>query len=303
MTSITKNLPFFIREPAVAIIGEKCYITLIENLELGDVNCVKYSISKGLGIGIVVGGSIMKVPQLLLITRARSARGLSLTSYVLETLGYAINLTYSARNAFPFSTYGENLFLTIQNVAITYLILQYPTPTLTSATTPRNPHAHFLPFTAATLLLGLVLLFSPAKVLAVLQLSTLPISLFSKLPQIAQNQRARSTGQLSAVAVGAQTLGCLARLFTTATEVDDILVAGSFALALLLNLVVAAQMVAFWGQGVGSEKMRVPEKPIPATPVPAREKVEIQVPQPLSPRTSSPAPQSSGARRWARKID
>ncbi|KAG8762888.1 hypothetical protein FRC11_007291 [Ceratobasidium sp. 423] len=302
MTSITKNLPFFIREPAVAIIGEKCYTTLIENLELGDVNCLKYAISKGLGIGIVVGGSVMKVPQLLLITRARSARGLSLTSYILETLGYAINLAYSARNAFPFSTYGENLFLTIQNVAITYLILQYPTPSLTSATTPHDPHAHFLPFTAATLLLGLVLLFSPAKVLAMLQLSTLPISLFSKLPQIAQNQRARSTGQLSAVAVGAQTLGCLARLFTTATEVDDILVAGSFALALLLNLVVAVQMMAFWGQGISSEKIRVPEKPTP-TPVPVREKVEIQVPQPLSPRTSSPAPQSSGARRWARKID
>ncbi|KDN51585.1 hypothetical protein RSAG8_00130, partial [Rhizoctonia solani AG-8 WAC10335] len=245
----------------------------------------------------------MKVPQLLLITRARSARGLNLTSYILETLGYAINLAYSARSAFPFSTYGENLFLTIQNVAITYLILQYPTPSLSSATTPRNPHAHFLPFTAATLLLGLVLLFSPAKVLAMLQLSTLPISLFSKLPQIAQNQRARSTGQLSAVAVGAQTLGCLARLFTTATEVDDILVAGSFALALLLNFVVAVQMVAFWGQGIGSEKARVSEKQILTTPASTREKVEIQVPQPLSPRTSSPAPQSGGARRWARKID
>ncbi|KAJ1310110.1 hypothetical protein OPQ81_006857 [Rhizoctonia solani] len=128
MTSITKNLPFFIKDPAVAIIGEKCYVTLIENLELGDIHCLKYAISKGLGIAIVVGGSVMKVPQLLLITRARSARGLNLTSYVLETLAYAINLAYSARNAFPFSTYGENLFLTIQNVAITYLILQYPTP-------------------------------------------------------------------------------------------------------------------------------------------------------------------------------
>lgn len=226
-----------------------------------------------------------------------------MTAYVLETLGYAINLAYSARNSFPFSTYGENLFLTIQNVAITYLILQYPTPTLTSTSSPRNPHAHFPAFTAVTLLTGLALVFSPARILALLQLSTLPIALFSKLPQIAQNQRARSTGQLSAVAVGAQTLGCLARLFTTATEVDDILVAGGFALALLLNLVVAIQMVAFWGQGQGIEKARIPEKPILTAPVPVREKVEIQVPQPLSPRTSSPAPQSAGARRWARKID
>ena len=38
----------------------------MENLDLQDVECLKYSLSKGLGIGIVVGGSIMKVPQLLL---------------------------------------------------------------------------------------------------------------------------------------------------------------------------------------------------------------------------------------------
>lgn len=171
-----------------------------------------------------------------------------------------------------------------------------------SASTLRNPHAHLPAFAAVTLLTGLALLFSPARIMALLQFSTLPISLFSKLPQIAQNQRARSTGQLSAVAVGAQTLGCLARLFTTATEVDDILVAGGFALALILNLIVAIQMAMFWGQGVGVESARLPEKSTLTTPAPIREKVEIQVPQPMSPRTSSPSPQP-GARRWARKID
>lgn len=45
---------------------QKCYSSLVENLNVGDVDCLKYSLSKGLGIGIVVGGSIMKVPQLLL---------------------------------------------------------------------------------------------------------------------------------------------------------------------------------------------------------------------------------------------
>lgn len=45
---------------------KKCYSSLVENLNLGDVDCLKYSLSKGLGIGVVAGGSIMKVPQLLL---------------------------------------------------------------------------------------------------------------------------------------------------------------------------------------------------------------------------------------------
>ena len=48
---------------------QKCYVSLVENLNIEDVDCIKYSLSKALGVGIVVGGSIMKVPQLLLSTR------------------------------------------------------------------------------------------------------------------------------------------------------------------------------------------------------------------------------------------
>jgi mannose-P-dolichol utilization defect protein 1 len=83
MTTITRNLPWFIRDLGVSIVGKvychlyhnfkstnlhikECYTSLVENLDISDVQCIKYSLSKGLGIGIVVGGSIMKVPQVLL---------------------------------------------------------------------------------------------------------------------------------------------------------------------------------------------------------------------------------------------
>jgi mannose-P-dolichol utilization defect protein 1 len=44
------------------------------------------------------------------------------------------------------------------------------------------------------------------------------ILMSSKLPQILQNLQARSTGQLSVITYAANTLGCVARLFTTAQE-------------------------------------------------------------------------------------
>ena len=50
--------------------SQKCYTSIVEDLNFSDVECLKYSLSKGLGVGIVVGGSIMKVPQLLLSTRS-----------------------------------------------------------------------------------------------------------------------------------------------------------------------------------------------------------------------------------------
>ncbi|KZT00426.1 mannose-P-dolichol utilization defect 1 protein [Laetiporus sulphureus 93-53] len=298
MTTITRNLPWFIKDLGVAVVGEKCYTLLVEDLDFADVECLKYSLSKGLGVGIVIGGSIMKVPQLVLIVSARSARGLSLTAYVLETLSYAITLAYSYRNHFPFSTYGENLFLTIQNVIITFLIIYYPSsPRLTR----NKPSTHRLGIAIlSTLAVAISLFYLPTTTLAPLQLATLPLSLFSKFPQIQQNYRTKSTGQLSAFAVISQIGGCLARLFTTATEVGDPLVSAGFALALLLNCVVGAQLWMYWGADVKEDLARVPTIGITEKDrhwQPESPKVEVVVP-PQSPSMRQPA-----GRKWARKVD
>jgi len=311
MTAITRNLPWFIKDVGTAIIGQKCYTSLVENLDIDDLDCLKYALSKGLGLGIVVGGSIMKVPQLLLIISARSARGLSLPAYVLETLAYAITLAYSNRNGFPFSTYGENFFLTIQNVIITLLIMYYPSSlrTRTDSVVPRLAAASLAMAGA-----GAALYLVPPTMLAALQLSTIPISIFSKLPQIRQNHRAQSTGQLSAFAVIAQIAGCLARLFTTAAEVGDPILSAGFALALILNTILGAQMWMYWGKDEVEKittKIHTPvavrpasEKPIPQT-WQENEKVEIVVPPvPQSPsRAGSPQIRHSSGRKWARKVD
>ncbi|KAI0806156.1 hypothetical protein BC629DRAFT_1282886 [Irpex lacteus] len=289
MTSITRNFPWFIRDLGVSIVGEKCYVSLVENLNVSDVDCLKYAVSKGLGIGIVVGGSIMKVPQLLLIISAKSARGLSLSAYVLETLAYAITLAYSYRNNFPFSTYGENLFLTIQNVIITLLIIYYPTSRLTR--TP-NTAPQLALAAALTAVSGVALYAVPLSALAALQMATIPLSLFSKIPQIRQNARARSTGQLSAFAVISQIVGCLARLFTTAAEVGDILLASGYALALALNVVLGFQMWTYWGKDGVKDR---------GIPLEQDGKVDIIV-QPASPTVSTQGRAPSG-RKWARKVD
>jgi mannose-P-dolichol utilization defect 1 len=133
--------------------------------------------------------------------------------------------------------------------------------------------------------------------LAVCQMATIPLSLLSKFPQIYENQRARSTGQLSAVAVFSQVAGCLARLFTTATEVGDPIVFVGFLLALLLNLVLGAQMYAFW-EKEGDDKI--------LSRLPPREKGHLEgiVVPPLSPLPSQIQGQPpQGAKRWARKVD
>lgn len=230
------------------------------------------------------------------VLRARSARGLSLPAYILETLAYAITAAYSIRNQFPFSTYGENAFLTIQNVIITLLIIYYPSPTLRHS---QNTSARLSTAAVGTFAAGAALYVVPKETLALLQLSTLPLTLFSKIPQIRQNARAKSTGQLSTFAVASQVLGCLARLFTTATEVGDFILTIGFALALALNLILGVQMWMYWGRDVDT-------LPTP-TPVPLRsekgwigtekqDRVDIVVP----PQSPAPVPTN---RKWSRKLD
>ncbi|CAG8654320.1 4978_t:CDS:2, partial [Acaulospora colombiana] len=94
------------------------------------------------------------------------------------------------------------------------------------------------------------LLVIPMSSLQLLQLGTVPISLFSKIPQISENYRNKSTGQLSVFAVASQVFGCAARLFTTATEMGDSLVFAGFALAFVLNVILGLQIWLYWGQTV-----------------------------------------------------
>ncbi|WVR04804.1 hypothetical protein IAU60_001816 [Kwoniella sp. DSM 27419] len=303
VTSVTHHIPGFLRQPAEALIGEQCYDILVYNFDITNVECLKYALSKGLGLGIVVGGGIVKIPQILKIVSSQSARGLSLSAYILETVSYAINLAYASRNRFPFSTYGENFFLTIQNVVITLLILFFTGPRgvggglggpLSGKKASGNGNMTKVVTGLAITAVSAVVLWSdslcPPGMLALLQAATLPLSLISKAPQIMSNHRHRSTGNLSAFAVFNALLGCLARLFTTKQEVNDPLIFWGFAGAAVLNLVLALQMVAYWSNADDAY----------AKPGSRRQSLEER--GPMTPEKAVFGDGASG-RRWARKLD
>lgn len=234
------HYPSFIREPAVALVGEECYSSLLENFNFHDMACIKYAISKGLGVGIVVGGSIVKIPQILTILKNQSAQGLSLTSYLLETLSYFITLSYNLRQGNPFSTFGEILFICIQNVIIVSLIFYY------------GRQLGLL----GTVLIGLgSLLYSlnneqlvPAVLMSSLYAATIPLSLASKVPQIYTNFVNKSTGQLSVFTVVNYFAGSAARVFTTMTELDDTLMLFGNALATTFNAILVLQVILYWNK-------------------------------------------------------
>ncbi|TPX60592.1 hypothetical protein PhCBS80983_g01759 [Powellomyces hirtus] len=228
------------------LVGPQCAHRLLK-FDLTATECIKLFISKVLGFGIVLGGMILKVPQILKIVSAGSTAGISFASYFLETAAYTISLAYNFRSGNPFSTYGEMGFITLQNVAILFLILSY--------SKNLSGLLAFLVVYVATS----VSLFNPdivsTDLLRNLQWATVLIGVASKLPQIWNNYSAKSTGQLSAITVFLQSAGSAARVFTTLQEVDDPVLLTSALVATGLNALIAFQMVTYWSNRLPTSRI------------------------------------------------
>ncbi|ORX45819.1 mannose-P-dolichol utilization defect 1 protein [Piromyces finnis] len=227
----------FVKDFIISLIGDKCYVELVENLNVTNFECLKYSFSKVLGLGMVCGGAILKVPQIIKILMSKSTKGISVTSYFLEILALLISISYNVRFGYPFTTWGEYPFMAIQCFIVLFLIYFYKK-------TRKN-----LAYLLAPLLILLVIFnqtFIPNKLLQILQTCTVGITIAGRLPQIFANYKNRSTGELSALTVFFQCAGSLARVFTTLQEVDDYVVMAGNLIASSLNTVLFIQVLYYW---------------------------------------------------------
>ncbi|XP_064409004.1 mannose-P-dolichol utilization defect 1b isoform X2 [Latimeria chalumnae] len=201
------------------------------------VPCLKILISKILGIGIIIGSVMVKLPQIIKILRAKSAEGLSFDSILLELLAITGTMAYSISNQFPFSAWGEALFLMFQTVAIGYLIQHYGGNTLKGL--------GFL-LVYFTLLFLLLSPLTPVAVITLLQASNLPAIIISRLIQATANYQNGHTGQLSAVTIFLLFAGSLARIFTSVQETGDPLMALTYVVSSSCNGIIAAQLLYYW---------------------------------------------------------
>nr|XP_004669278.1 mannose-P-dolichol utilization defect 1 protein isoform X1 [Jaculus jaculus] len=219
------------------LLPEECYDQLFIQWDLLHVPCLKILLSKGLGLGIVAGSLLVKLPQIFKILRAKSAEGLSFQSVMLELVALTGTVVYSITNNFPFSSWGEALFLALQTVTICFLITHY-----------RGETVRGVAFLACYALILLVLLspLTPLAVVTLLQASNVPAVVAGKLLQAATNYRNGHTGQLSAITVFLLFGGSLTRIFTSIQETGDLLMAGTFVVSSLCNGLITAQVLFYW---------------------------------------------------------
>ncbi|KAL8177028.1 UNVERIFIED_CONTAM: Mannose-P-dolichol utilization defect 1 protein [Gekko kuhli] len=227
------------------LLPENCFDELFLRFNFLHIPCLKILISKGLGFAIVAGSLMVKLPQIFKITGAKSAEGLSFHSILLELLAITGTMTYSIANGFPFSSWGEALFLMLQTVAIGFLVQHF------GGRTGRGLSFLLLYFGALSFLLSPL---SPMSVVTVLQASNMPAVVISRLLQAATNYQNGHTGQLSAVTAFMLFAGSLARIFTSIQETGDPLMALTYVVSSACNAIITAQLLYYWNVPVDKRK-------------------------------------------------
>lgn len=266
MTDVAKKAMLF-------LMSEKCYENYFDDFNFFDgkyfnflfviikyrnvVNflgaCFKALLSKGLGIGIIAGSVLVKIPQIMKILNSKSAAGLSIVSIMLDLMAITFHMSYSFVSGFPFSAWGDGTFLAMQTAVIAALVFFYGQKSAAKSAVFLVLYASFV----YVLMGGL----TPAKFLWTAQGFNVPILLIGKLSQAVTNYKNGSTGQLSAVTCLMLFFGSIARIFTSIQETGDSMMIITYCVSTFANAVIVSQLLYYWNKPTGFKVPAADVKP------------------------------------------
>ncbi|CAI0389105.1 unnamed protein product [Linum tenue] len=214
-----------------------CAIGSLRHGQFPEKDCLLPLISKLLGYAIVAASTTVKLPQILIILKHKSVRGLSVVAFELEAIGYTIALAYCLHKGLPFSAYGEYVFLLIQAIVLVAVIYYFSQPV--GATTWIK--ALIFSAIAPTILAGRI----DPMLFEALYASQHAIFLCARIPQIWANFSNKSTGELSFLTFFMNFAGSMVRVFTSLQEKAPMSVVTGSALGVLMNGTILSQILMY----------------------------------------------------------
>lgn len=148
-------------------------------------------------------------------------------------MGSSLSLILT-RNLRKHYSYGENLMLLLQNIALVVLSWQY-------ATSPVLAQEKIMAVAGLGAFVFGVLNFLPTDYQYMLMSATWPVLLYARGTQVLETYQVKHTGQLSIVTTGMNLVGALIRIGTTLQETGDTVVLFGFLLSLVLSLTMFLQ--------------------------------------------------------------
>ncbi|KAM4867826.1 solute carrier family 66 member 3 [Thomomys bottae] len=183
----------------------------------------------------------LKLPQIHAQLAARSARGLSLPSLLLELAGFLVFLRYQCYYGNPLLTYLEYPVLIAQDIILLLCVFHFNGNVKQAA-----------PYLAGFVCSWFVLSLQKWIMDLAMNLCTF-ISAASKFAQLQYLWKAQDSGAVSALTWGLSAYTCATRIVTTLMTTNDFTILTRFAVMLALNIWVTATVLRYRKPAVKTE--------------------------------------------------
>lgn len=213
------------------------------DLVIGPITIPAVLISLALNVlnyAMFLGGVVVKLPQIIAILRTRTVKGFSEVSLATEFLACLSLCAYNMLVGNPFKTWGEMSLIAIQCAVQIALFWTLSSEQLSMA--PRVTGTLAVASTCVFLWMGLL----PAALLPALGLMPTVLGAAARVPQIILNHRQKHTGNNSVITWGMSLAGNVIRVITTLAAVNDLISLVGHVSALVLNLTLVLQILAYW---------------------------------------------------------
>lgn len=230
------------------LFSRKCFDEHFAKGDFFNVPCLKVTISKLLGYGIIAGACVVQVPQILAVLKARSARVSRISTY-LGLVGYVLQTVYHLYNGSPFSAYGETVIVGVQSVIMMLLLWRFDFPGAV--------HVGAVVAGLAAVTQGSIMVGADPTQRVHLQSGVTLLFICARAMQIVENLLQGHTGDLAFMTLFMQFAGAAARVFTSSVELKGKPeVFWSFATSAALNGILVLQYVLY--KYAGKSKAQAP---------------------------------------------
>ena len=176
-----------------------------------------------------------------------SVLGISFSSIIIEAIMYFMMMGYNIHKGYPFSIYGENVFLGVSNIFIIACFFLF------------SKDKKLGTYIKGTLLLfgisgPLIFQLAPSFVIENSLWLGMIAFMMSRYEQIRENAKNQSTGNLSLLTTFLNFGGNIARSFTILTEASgDVLYLISNVLPIFVNGFILLQFILYWNNKISYE--------------------------------------------------
>ena len=231
------------------IFREDCFEAFFTRQDFfSDPTCLKFTFSKAVGVLVVGGSFIYKVPQIINIMKAGSSKGIQASAIYFESFTFLHTLVYSRHLLLDFSVYGETIFILVQQAIILMLVYHYDQ---TISIVEKIAFVAFFGSWGAWLIIDTNV---PEWIWPILSSSNIGFVMLSRLPIIYNNFVNKSTGVLAVLTFTLGWGGAMARVATVLIESDDLLYRAQFVTSAFLNTLVMVQFALYWNSDKNKSK-------------------------------------------------